>query len=91
MDDIRRQVLLKFREMLREQPFIRGRRQIILGEMFHLFGEPTPDNDEYIEQSMIRLGNDLAELGMTLCSYPHRPDILCAMEKENAVQPDEAV
>ena len=40
---------------------------------------------------MIRLGTDVAELGMTMCSAPHRPDLIClemTKQQEDAIQPD---
>jgi hypothetical protein len=78
MDDTRRKVLLAHRELLHKKPFDKhGCRYEIIGSMFSIFGE----EEDKIEEGMIQLGDDMAELNMTLSSYPHRPDLLCAMEQ----------
>lgn len=88
MNDLRRKILIAHRNLLERKPFDEhGYRFEIIGSMFSLFG----DNESDIESGMIELGNDLLELGMTLSSYPHRPDLLCAMQRNTDVRPDEAV
>lgn len=78
MDDTRRKILLAHKEILEKKPFDEnGFRCDILGSMFSIFGE----DEEKIEEGMIQLGNDIAELGMTLSSYPHRPDLLCVSQQ----------
>jgi len=84
MDDIRRKVLLANRELLEKRPFDEhGCRYEVIGSMFGLFGDGDDwNNVQKIEEGMIQLGKDMAELGMTLSSYPHRPDLLCAMQRK---------
>ena len=78
MDNFRRKVLLAHRELLEKKPYDeQGYRFEIIGSMFSLFGE----EEDKVLSGMTQLGNDMAELGMTLSSYPHRPDLLCAMQK----------
>lgn len=77
MDDTRRKVLIAHRELLEQKPYdAHGHRYEIIGSMFSIFGE------EEDEAGMIQLGEDMAELGMILSSYPHRPDLLCICQQK---------
>ena len=79
MDDMRRKILIAHRDLLEKKPFDEhGCRYEIIGGMFSIFGE----EEDKIEAGMIQLGEDMAELGMTLSSYPHRPDLLCIMQRK---------
>jgi hypothetical protein len=85
MDDIRRKVLLANKERLEKKPYDKqGYRFEVIGSMFGLFGTEDWNNVQKIDEGMIQLGADIAELGMTLSSYPHRPDLLCIMQKSEA-------
>lgn len=83
MDEIRRKVLLANRERLEKKPFDeKGYRFEVIGSMFGLFGTEDWNDVQKIDEGMIQLGADMAELGMTLSSYPRRPDLLCAMQRK---------
>jgi hypothetical protein len=90
MDDLRRLVLTKFKEILELESFVDGVRFTILGSMDVLFEGVS---EERIPILIQELGEQLAELGMRLSSYPGRPDILCAMqeEDENGLRSEEAI
>lgn len=80
MNDLRRKILLAHRELLEKQPYDeQGYRFTIIGGIFTLFGEDESD----ILAGMTQLAKDLGELGMQLSSFPHRSDLLCAMQKLN--------
>lgn len=81
MDDLRRNVLLAHQELLESKPYDEhGCRYEVIGSMFSFFNEE--DGENAVVEGMIQLGKDMNELGMTLSSYPHRPDLLCILQKK---------
>lgn len=77
MDDTRRTMLLKHKDQLEKLPFDdHGARYAVIGDMFDLFGK----DEDGICAGLIQLGEDMNELGMTLSSYPHRPNLICLMQ-----------